>query len=84
MSNPDRRNGITVTFDSPIPMLGLHAQHLGVVKRCRITPQANRVDALELQTSWQNIEIERSAVSYDVDKGVFRLIRGDALVHRVD
>ncbi|WP_008294304.1 hypothetical protein [Congregibacter litoralis] len=42
------------------------------------------MDALELQTSWQSIEIDRSAVSYDSEQGVFKLLKGDALVRNVD
>lgn len=49
-----------------------------------MTAQACMIDALELQTRWQNIEIARSAVSYDAKEGVFRLIKGDALVYKVN
>lgn len=84
MSSKRSEHGLTVVLEQPVPMLGLHSQHLGVVRRCRLTQQACNVDAVELQTSWQSIEIERSAVSYDKEQGVFRLIKGDALVHSID
>ncbi|EAQ98827.2 hypothetical protein KT71_09377 [Congregibacter litoralis KT71] len=83
--DPSRNDqGIKVTFEKPVPLLGLHAQHLGFVRRCRLTKKACVVDALELQTSWQSIEIDRSAVSYDSEQGVFKLLKGDALVRNVD
>ncbi|GAB5413692.1 MAG: hypothetical protein Cons2KO_12950 [Congregibacter sp.] len=84
MSSSRNGQGLTVSLEKPIPMLGLHAQHLGVVRRCRLTHHACRVDAVELQTSWQSIEIDRSAVTYDHEREVFRLIKGDALVHSIE
>lgn len=82
MSSSQTDHNLMIILDKPIPMLGLHAQHLGFVERCALNESARTIDTVELQTNWQRIAIDRSAVAYDADSGVFRLLRGDALVHR--
>jgi hypothetical protein len=68
-------DAIAVTFSEPIPLMGLHSQQLGVVKRCRVELGGGIVTTIELQTQWQRIQLTRDAVRYDPEEKVFRLIK---------
>lgn len=75
----NRDLSVAATLEKPIALLGLHAQYLGVVQRCSVLLDAGRITALELQTEWQTIQLDSSAVEYDADKEVFRMVRSDPL-----
>lgn len=66
---------LAATLDCPVPMQGLHDQHLGMVTRFWLSQSGEKVSKLELQTQWQTIEIDRAAVIYDAGAHVFRLLR---------
>jgi hypothetical protein len=66
---------VTATFEKPIPLIGVHAQRLGFVERCRLTLEDRRIVQLELRTDWQTLQVRGDAVAYDEKQQVFRLVK---------
>lgn len=66
---------ITAMLERPVPVVGLHSQYLGVVRRSHMKLDDGRVQHWELQTKWQMISLEHGEVQYDHEDEVFRLMK---------
>lgn len=65
---------IYAKLEQPWPVVGLKGQRLGTVERCAIDINTGVVKHLQLQTAWQNIDIDWQGLTFDQDRQYFRLL----------
>jgi hypothetical protein len=65
---------VAARLDSPLPILGLRAQHLGYVYRLFLSLDSRQITEVELRTPWQTLRVGSDVIRFDDKRRVFRLV----------